>query len=91
MQTSFFLQFQLVNPNVNIEQRAFEVLKLYFVKPCKDRNVCCCKYHVKLDTLRRGIQKGAHFANLCNCDYIVYTMSTNQDTSSPRCDSLVGT
>jgi hypothetical protein len=30
--------------------------------------------------LRRGIQKGAHFANLCNCDYIVCTMSTNQDT-----------
>ncbi len=62
--TSFFLQFQLAHQNVNIGQRAFEVLKPYFVKPCKDRNVCYCNYHVELDMLKqglnnmRGIQKG---------------------------------
>jgi hypothetical protein len=36
LQTSFFLWFQAIHLDVKVGQRAFEVLKLYFVKPCKE-------------------------------------------------------
>jgi hypothetical protein len=50
----------------------------YFVKQCKDNNVCYYKYHVELDLLRQGLNglkdgiKGAHVQNDCTCQFGVY-------------------
>lgn len=61
--------------------RAFEGLKPYFVKKCKDRNVCWCKYHVELDMLRealnaiRDARKGVHSSISCSCSCLVCASS----------------
>jgi hypothetical protein len=39
------------HPDVVIEQWAFEKLKPFFVKKCKNRNTYCCIYHVEIDEL----------------------------------------
>jgi hypothetical protein len=40
------------HPDVVIGQRAFEKLKPFFVKKCKDLNTYCCIYHVEIDELQ---------------------------------------
>ena len=54
-----FLAFREENPDVQISERSFERLKPFFVtSPCKkDRETCCCKYHVELRSLFAAIQK----------------------------------
>ncbi len=55
----------------------FEALKAFFVKRCKECNVCCCKYHFELDLLKQGInntkdaKKGYHAINVCGCECFV--------------------
>lgn len=86
LHTSFFLWFQVVHPNVKLGQHKFEVLKPYFVKPCKERNVCCYKYHLELDMLRQGlnnrrdVKKGAHTTNKCGCGCSVCNKVFDQDS-----------
>jgi hypothetical protein len=74
LQTSFYLQFLVAHFEAEIRQSKFEVLKPYFVEQCKDKNVCCCKYHVELDLLQQGFNslkdgmKGAHVQNAMHVD-----------------------
>ncbi len=72
---SFFFKFQTTHPKASIEQRLFESLKLFFVKPMKDRNTCYCMYHVKLNELKLAlnsmmISNTIHENQLCDytCD-----------------------
>ncbi len=62
-------------PKANIGQRLFESLKLFFVKPMKDKNICYCIYHVELNELRLALtlmetNNIVHEYQLC--DYIHY-------------------
>ena len=72
MQTALYLRFQARHPDLEIRERSFVKLRPFYVKPLKDRNVCCCRYHVELDMIREGMnfmrdaRKGVHGA--CNCD-----------------------
>jgi len=65
MQTSFFLKFQESNPLVDIGQSSFEYLKPFFVKPLKNRNTCCCIYHVELEELRVALNNMYKSKNVC--------------------------
>ncbi len=53
----------------------------YFMKVLKDRNTCCCKYHVELDLLKVGLnymkdgKKGLHAQFGCQCHCNVCSMS----------------
>jgi hypothetical protein len=45
----------------------------FWVKKMKDRNVCCCIYHVEMEELRVDFNfmrklSGIHASNTCNCD-----------------------
>ncbi len=70
---------------MKVGQRTFEVLKLDFVKPCKEKNVCCYKYHVELDMLRQGlnnirdVKKGIYTTNECGCGCSVCNRVLDQD------------
>jgi hypothetical protein len=48
----FFLHFQKAIPSSIIGKHAFDALHPFCVKIMKDRNVCCCIYHVELEELR---------------------------------------
>lgn len=54
-QTEIYLEFTRSNPNIKIGQRCFERLKPYFVREArtKDRQTCCCRYHVEAKSLFR--------------------------------------
>ena len=51
---------------VDIGQRSFEYLKPFFVKPMKDRNTCCCIYHVELEELRVALNNMRKSKNVCS-------------------------
>lgn len=86
MQSSFYDRFVNAHEDHTIGQRAFQKLKPFFVKKCKDRNVCCCKYHVELDMLREGLnamrnaKKGVHAFLSCTCNCPV-CVSPSESTS----------
>ncbi len=54
-------------------------VKSYYIKPLKDKNICCCKYHVELDMLKvslnflRDPKKGMHEKLRCHCHCNVYS------------------
>ena len=74
LQAVFYNRFKESHPQLRLKLRAFEKLKPYFVKPCNERNVCCCRYHVEIDMLREGLnrirdaRKGFHFLQDCLCE-----------------------
>ena len=76
--------------------RSFEILKPFFVKKCKDRNVCCCKYHVELDMLReayntmRDAMKGVHTFISCTCLCSVCSDAPEDSCSAhlTKCDGV---
>ena len=51
---------------VDIAQRSFEYLKPFFVKPMKDRNTCCCIYHVELEELKVALNNMRKSKNVCS-------------------------
>lgn len=57
--------------------RSFHRLRPFFVIKCKDRNVCCCRYHVEvlflLEALNafRDPNSGGHFVVHCDCECAV--------------------
>jgi hypothetical protein len=64
LQTNFFLCFKEENLGEKVEERAFMKLRPFFIRPLKDRNVCCCIYHVEaqmcceaLNRMRDGTYK----------------------------------
>ncbi|XP_069104899.1 uncharacterized protein [Argopecten irradians] len=52
-QTEVFLSFRETHPEIKMCQRTFERCKPYYVVPTrpKDRNTCCCRYHVETRTV----------------------------------------
>lgn len=64
-------------------------LRPYFVRPLKDRNVCCCRYHVELDMLREGInnmrdaRRGVHAQCTCDCE----KCASNDNDDDPNCSA----
>lgn len=52
-QTEAYVEFISKFPEIKIGQRSFEKLKPYFVRSAlpKDRNTCCCRYHVEIQLL----------------------------------------
>ena len=54
MQMEFYLHFQAAHSEVIVGKRIFDSFQPYFVKKLKDRNVCCCIYHVEMEELRVG-------------------------------------
>lgn len=48
-------EIQRGHPECKIGQRTFENLKPWYVKPLRDRNVCCWIYHVEMDLMRIGL------------------------------------
>lgn len=57
LQTQFFIRFQKAHPEVIVGERSFRSLKPFFIKAMKERNTCCCIYHVELNELRIALNK----------------------------------
>jgi hypothetical protein len=57
LQTQFFIRFQKAHPEVIAGERSFCSLKPFFIKAMKERNTCCCIYHVELNELRMALNK----------------------------------
>lgn len=75
------------NPNVTISQSAFHVLKPFFVRTLKERNVCCCKYHVELIMLKDALNRMRQSQQLhgadCGCECnVCHTMDEGGDETS---------
>jgi hypothetical protein len=77
VKTEFFLRFQATHLDLIIGQMSFESLKSFFVKYVKDRNTCCCIYHVKFNELRLALNL-MRTKNIihdierwgCHCDHV---------------------
>jgi hypothetical protein len=75
-------------------QRAFQKLKPYHVQPLKDRNVCCCKYHVELDMLKfglnflKGSKKGIHAKLRYKCECIICNPFVGESNDNVMCSAL---
>ncbi len=52
-QTEVFQEFKTKNPDIKISQRQFEKYKPFYVRAVreKDRQTCCCKYHIEANLL----------------------------------------
>jgi hypothetical protein len=74
LQTEFFFRYQAVHLEEIVGQRVFESLKPFYVKVLKDRNTCCCIYHIEINELCLALNQlqtyrnGFH-GNLEVCDY----------------------
>lgn len=74
LQMQLFTRFIDAHPELSIQHRAFINLRPFFVIKCKERNVCCCRYHIQvlflLEALNafRDPQRGAHIIFNCNCE-----------------------
>ena len=58
-QTDAYLDFVAKYPDIKIGQRTFDKLKPFFVRPAseKDRNTCCCRYHIESNLLFKSCMK----------------------------------
>ena len=68
----FYLRFQAANPRIIIGKRMFDSFQPFFVKKLKERNVCCCIYHVEMEELRLGFnymrtKAALHSSEFCDC------------------------
>ena len=73
LQMEFFLRFQVAFPAVIVGKRSFDLLRPFWVKRMKERNVCCCIYHVEFQELLQGLnylrlRSGIHSNGSCTCD-----------------------
>jgi hypothetical protein len=81
VQFKFYNKFQSAHPKSVVCQRVFESLKTFFVKLLKDKNTCCCIYHIELNELRLALNLlktnnlvhdvqfcGYHYGNICDHD-----------------------
>ena len=72
-----FTRFLEAHPECSIQHWAFISLRPFFVIKCKERNVCCCRYHIQvlflLEALNafRDPRKGTHVLFICNCTCLV--------------------
>ena len=58
-QTDAYIDFVAKYPDIKIGQRTFDKLKPFFVPPAseKDRNRCCCRYHIESNLLFKSCMK----------------------------------
>ena len=58
-QTDAYIDFVAKYPDIKIGQRTFDKLKPFFVRPAseKDRNTCCCRYHIESNLLFKSCMK----------------------------------
>ena len=73
LQMEFFLRFQVAFPAVIVGKRSFDLLQPFWIKRMKERNVCCCIYHVEFQELLQGLnylrlRSGIHSNGSCTCD-----------------------
>ena len=84
LQTSLFLQFKETYLETEIKERSFVKGRPFYVKALKVENVCCSRYHVELDMLRKGFDtlrslKGRvhiHADCRCNCEVVEDRLTT---------------
>ena len=69
------MNFKDQHPSINLGFRKFQGLKPFFVRKLKERNTCCCVYHIKMDMLRLGVNnmrtnsEGIHGDGcVCTCE-----------------------
>ena len=73
LQIEFFLRFQKASQCVIIGKRSFDLLRPFWMKPMRERNVCCYIYHVEFQELLQGLnymrlRSRIHFGGTCTCD-----------------------
>ena len=58
-QTDAYIDFVAKYPDIKIGQITFDKLKPFFVRPAseKDRNTCCCRYHIQSNLLFKSCMK----------------------------------
>ena len=58
-QIDAYIDFVAKYPDIKIGQRTFDKLKPFFVRPAseKDRNTCCCRYHIESNLLFKSCMK----------------------------------
>jgi hypothetical protein len=68
------LRFRMNNNHIQIGLTSFNSLRSYFALSLKDRNLCCCRYHIELGLLKdsfNAVRKSRVMhvdASLCNCE-----------------------
>ena len=69
------MNFKDQHPSINLGFCKFQGLKPYYIRKLKERNTCCCVYHMKMDMLRLGVNamctdsKGIHGDGcVCICE-----------------------
>ena len=83
------MRFLETHPEYQIQERYFIKLKPYYVKALKDRNVCCCRYHVELNMLHKDLNNlrllktGMHSHTNCQCNCGVCT-DTDHDNENHK-------
>lgn len=50
-QSQLFRLFQQTHPEISIGQRSFEACKPWFIRFMRERDTCCCRYHVEFQLL----------------------------------------
>ena len=77
LQKQLYERFIAAHPECPIMHRSFDDLRPFFVIKCKERNVCCCRYHVEVLFLLEALNAfrdpytGAHFVLRCGYECIV--------------------
>lgn len=69
----FYLRFQAAHPLVIIGKRSFDLLQPFWMKRLKERNMCCCIYHVEMQELLVAFNNmkaklGLYSQIDCDCD-----------------------
>lgn len=99
MQTDFFFRYKKAHPLETVKQRAFLKLCPYFVKPMKDRALCCCIYHVETILMKealnrmRDVKLGIHgtHGEYCFCDICCPPGSSGRDDCRASLTHYTGT
>ena len=55
LEVELFHRFKEKHPDYKIGMQIFEMLKPFFCRRLKDRNTCCCKYHVQMSFLKDAL------------------------------------
>ena len=50
-QSQLYSLFQQTHPEIRIGQRSFEACKPWFIRFMRERDTCCCRYHVEFQLL----------------------------------------
>jgi hypothetical protein len=78
VQTKKFQRYKEAHLEEAVQQRAFLKLQPYFVKSMKDKNVCCCVYHVEVqlfkDAVNRMRDRRLEFTEFMNAAVSIFVM-----------------